>query len=91
MTGITNVAGGNVTCAHATGDSAIMAIKASAHDLGMIYRDRRNRYPGRWKFLMAGITYITAGYMRRTLAAGGDPIMAGCTIASKRSVIHHGG
>ena len=91
MTSIANIAGGDMTCALAAGNDAIMTINTGANDLRMIHRNGCNRCPGRREFLMTGITNITTGYVRRTLATGDYPIMTSHTVTGKRSVIHHGG
>ena len=65
MTGITNIRGWNMIGTLTTGNGAIVTIKTGAHDLSVIDRNCRNRYPGCRELLMAGIAYITTGNMCR--------------------------
>ena len=88
MTSIANIAGGDMTCALAAGNDAIMTINTGANDLRMIHRNGCNRCPGRREFLMTGITYITAGYVHRALAAGCGPVVTSNTITYKCRMVH---
>ena len=88
MTGITDVTGGDMTCTLAAGNGAVVTIKTGADDFRMIHCNSGYRNPGGRKFLVTGITYITAAYVCRTLAAGCYPIVTSNTVTHKCRMVH---
>lgn len=57
-------------------NNTIVATAANADDLGMVHPIRRHRLPGCRKLIMTCITGIGACYMRKTLTAGIEAVMA---------------
>ena len=78
----------NMARALARGNRTIMTIRTGANYLRVIHRARRHRYPFGRRHRMARFAHVSAGNVRRALAARGGAIMAIHAIAGDRAVIN---
>ena len=65
-----------------------MATKAGADNVIMIYRVRRYRCPGRWKYRVTRITCVAGINMIYILSTRGNTIVTGKAIVDETCVIN---